>query len=112
MPVGRVTLGSWDTSSAGEKVSARRLGTNEKTMKMKYKISTHARAHTCTHKHSMGEREHVARAKTTSHHDNTIITTAVCLTSTSGPKPLLLAKYIASSPCDTTHTHTHTQGEG
>ena len=47
LPVGTMTLGSWDTSSAGEKVSARRLGTNEAmretTMKMKHKISTHAR---------------------------------------------------------------------
>ena len=41
-------MGSWDTSSAGEKVSARRLRTTEKTMKMKYKISTHARTHART----------------------------------------------------------------
>jgi hypothetical protein len=29
LPVGTTTLSLWDTSSAGEEVSARRLGTNK-----------------------------------------------------------------------------------
>ena len=52
LPVGTMTLGSWDTSSAGEELSARRLGTehsNETHTTMKHKISAHAHTHTRTH---------------------------------------------------------------
>ena len=44
-----------------------------------------------------------SEGQTPSHHDNNITASAVDLTSTSGPKPLLLAQTIASSLCDTLH---------
>ncbi len=78
-------------------------------------VSTHIRtiyAHTHTHKHTWHGGEWIrSEGQTPSHHGSNIPATAVCLTSTSGPKPSLLAQNIAFCPCDT-QPHTHTPGEG
>ena len=73
-------------------------------------VSTHIRiiyAHTAQARH--GGEWIRSDGQTPSHHGNDITATAVGLTSTSGPKPLLLASSIASYPC-ATQPHTHTPG--
>ena len=53
-------------------------------------VSTRTRTHTRTHEHGMEEWIR-SKGQTPSHHGSNITATAVGLTSTSGPKPLLLA---------------------
>ena len=87
-----LSLLGYTSSGAGEKSSARCLGTKHSNQRTDpHYTCTHTQAHTHAQARHGGKWVR-SEGQTTSHHGNNITATAVGLTSTSGPKPLLLRR--------------------